>query len=82
MLGEKPSWTDHGSNHGICGVNPTPNFLNRGTARRLKLIYITECTIITARCLPTLERPAVNTVQGDNILGTFGLFPSQMCIEI
>lgn len=59
-----------------------PNFLSRGMARRLKLIRIIECTIITAQCVPASERPAVNAVQGNNSLGTFGLFPLQLCIEI
>jgi hypothetical protein len=82
VLGKNPSWTEQGSNHGIRGENQASNFLSRGMARRLKLICITECTIITAQCLPPLERTAVNAVHGDNSSGTFGLFPSQMCIEI
>jgi hypothetical protein len=61
---QRPSWTDQGSNHGIRGEKPVPDFLSRGMARRLKLICIIECTIITAQCVPPSERPAVNTVQG------------------
>jgi hypothetical protein len=76
------SWTDQGSSHGIRGKKPAPKLLSRGMARRLKLICIIECTIITAQCVPSSERPAVNAVQGENSLGTLGLFPSQMFIEI
>ena len=61
VLGEKPVssslCTGQESNRGIHGEKPAPNCLIRGTARRLKLICIIECTIIAAQCVPPLERP-------------------------